>query len=233
MTKFSFSTAKKMTEEVLKIAHKKPMIKLPMACIFANQFSEIELLECLFHQVVDTKEHPNGVEYDKNIFQILFRIIDGKLLINGKLDAYAWKISKVCKQKNKRPIGPHTVNGMLTYADVVATIKSESEREKFTKILRTWPLDMTYAHVEAEERTVIEVTEEIIQFLLEMYNVAAVPNSYDIEYPAVGADSVELTFIKVGDALVIEQCSFGPAFYVVQKEEYELTHVSADEYKLN
>ena len=51
------------------------------------------------------------------------------------------------------------------------------------------------------------------------------PNSYDIEWPAEGADGVELTPINVGDALVIEWCSFGPAFYVVGKNEYRLTHV--------
>ena len=46
-----------------------------------------------------------------------------------------------------------------------------------------------------------------------------------MEWPTEGATDVELTPIKVGDALIIESCSFGTGFYVVQKDEYELTHV--------
>jgi len=138
-------------------------------------------------------------------------------------DAYAWKTSKVVNAENKKPLGFHSVEGAQTYAQVLATIGAQYERELFTDLLVNWAKDLLLIHTDAENRIVIEVTEDLIC----KYGITEVPNSYDIEYPAEGADGVELTPIKVGDALVIENCSFGPAFYVVQKEEYELTHVPA------
>ena len=135
-------------------------------------------------------------------------------------DAYAWRTSKVVKAKNKKQLGFHSTEGAQTYAEVLATIESQYERDLFTDLLVNWSKDLLLIHTDAEDRMVIVVTEELIS-----QGITEVPNSYDIEWPAEGADGVELTPIKAGDALVIESCSFGPAFYVVQKDEFEMTHV--------
>jgi len=228
MAKVTFTEAKAITAKVLEVSKQKPMVKLPMDNVVFDRLGEVPLLEMVLNLNIITKEHITGTTYDKKKFQMVMRIINGKLLMRGqdmveRPDAYAWKTSKVVNAENKKPLGFHSVEGAQTYAQVLATIGAQYERELFTDLLVNWAKDLLLIHTDAENRIVIEVTEDLIC----KYGITEVPNSYDIEYPAEGADGVELTPIKVGDALVIENCSFGPAFYVVQKEEYELTHVPA------
>lgn len=97
------------------------------------------------------------------------------------------------------------------------------ERELFTDLLVKWSSDLLLIHTDAEHRKAITVTKELIV----NHGITEVPNSYDIEWPSEGADGVELTPIKVGDALVIEDCSFGSAFYVVQAQEFQTTYAAA------
>ncbi len=120
-------------------------------------------------------------------------------------------------------MGFHSTEGAITYAHVLSTISDPREKELFTDLLVKWSSDLILIHTDAESRMIVPVTKELIVD----FGITEVPNSYDIEWPAEGADGVELTPIKVGDALVIENCSFGPAFYVVQKNEFEMTHVPA------
>lgn len=228
MAKVTFDKAKEMTALVMKLSTAKEMIKLPLDNVVFDRLGEIPLLEMLMNLNVVTKEHVEGTTYDKKSFQMVMRIIGGKLLMRGqdlveRPDAYAWQTSKVVKAKNKKALGFHSVEGAQTYAQLLATIESQYERDLFTDLLVNWAKDLILIHTPEERRTVIEVTEELIV----KHGITAVPNSYDIEWPAEGSDGVELTPIKVGDALIIEPCSFGPAFYVVQKDEYELTHKPA------
>lgn len=225
--KVAFADAKEMTARVIAEYAQKTMIKVALDNVVFDRLGEVPLLEMLMNLSVVTKEHIEGTTYDKKSFQMVMRIINGKLLMRGqdlveRPDAYAWQTSKVVKAKNKKALGFHSVEGAQTYAQVLGTIQSQYERELFTDLLVNWSKDLVLIHTDPEERQVIEVTEELI-----MSGITAVPNSYDIEWPAEGADGVELTPIKMGDALVIEQCSFGPAFYVVGKDEYELTHIPA------
>ena len=228
MAKVTFDKAKEITARVVNLSTTNEMVKLPMDNVVFDRLGEIPLLEMLMNLNVVTKEHIGGTTYDKKSFQMVMRIINGKLLMRGqdlveRPDAYAWKTSKVVKAKNKKALGFHSVEGAQTYAKVLATIQSQYEKDLFTDLLVNWARDLLLIHTPEERRTVIEVTEELIC----KHGVTEVPNSYDIEWPAEGADGVELTPIKVGDALVIEECSFGTAFYVVHKDEYELTHKPA------
>lgn len=229
MTKISFEEAKALTAKVLELsAPAVSMTKLPMDNIVFGKLEEIPLLEMLVNLNIVTKEHIKGTNYDKSSFQMVFRIIGGKLLMRGqdlieRPDAYAWRTSKVLKAKNKKKLGFHSTEGAMTYAQVLSTLSDLRERELFTDLLVKWSSDLMLIHTDAESRMVVPVTKELIT----KYGITEVPNSYDIEWPAEGADGVELTPIKVGDALVIEECSFGTAFYVVQKTEFEMTHVPA------
>ena len=230
--KISFEEAKTLTSEVLRFSNPPiPMTKLPMDNVVFDKLGEVPLLEMLVNLNIVTKEHISGTTYDKKCFQMVMRIIGGKLLMRGqdlveRPDAYAWPTEKVVNAKNKKALGFHSTEGALTYAEVLATITDQYERELFTDLLVNWARDLLLIHTEAEQRMVIEVTEDLI----DKYGYTEVPNSYDIEWPAEDADGVELTPIKVGDALVIEKCSFGNAFYVVQKDEYEMTHVPTADY---
>lgn len=229
MSKISFEEAKVLTSKVLELsAPPHAMTKLPMDNIVFGRLQEIPLLEMLINLNIVTKEHLEGTTYDKLNFQMVMRIIGGKLLMRGqdlveRPDAYAWHTSKVLKAKNKKNLGFHSTEGALTYAQVLSTISEPRERELFTDLLVKWSSDLLLIHTDAESRMVVPVTKELIVDC----GITEVPNSYDIEWPAEGADAVELTPIKVGDALVIENCSFGTGFYVVQRDEFEMTHVSA------
>lgn len=232
MKKVSFEEAKAITAKVLETAAPAAsMTKLPMDNVVFDKLGEVPLLEMLVNLNVVTKEHISGTTYDKKSFQMVMRIIGGKLLMRGqdlveRPDAYAWPTTKVVKAKNKKALGFHSTEGAQTYAAVLATIADQHERELFTDLLVNWARDLLLIHTDAEQRMVIEVTEDLIV----NHGITQVPNSYDIEWPAEGADGVELTPIKVGDALVVEQCSFGSAFYVVQKDEYQMTHVPTADY---
>ena len=229
MSKVSFDAAKELTAKVFEVSSSAvPMTKLPMDNVVFDKLGEVPLLEMMLNLNIVTKEHIEGTVYDKKQFQMVFRIIGGKLLMRGqdlveRPDAYAWRTSKVVKAKNKKALGFHSTEGAQTYASVLATIEDQREKDLFTDLLVNWSRDLMLIHTDAEYRMVIEVTEDLIV----NHGITEVPNSYDIEWPAEGADGVELTPIKVGDALVVETCSFGPAFYVVGKDEYEMTHVPA------
>lgn len=222
----SFEEAKRITAEVIARSEGNivPWTKLPLDNVVFDKLGAIPLLEMLINLNVVTKEHVDGKTYPKEKFQMVMRIIGGKLLMRGKdlverPDAYAWTIEKVAKAKNKRHLGFHSTEGALTYAELLSKIESEHERELFTDLLVNWSKDLVLIHTDEERRMVIVITKELAEAFKEL------PNSYDIEWPTEGADGVELTPVREGDALVIEHCSFGEAFYVVQKDEFELTHV--------
>ena len=223
----SFEQAKELTKKVFEIsAPPVPMTKVELDNVVFDKLGEIPLLEMLMNLNIVTKEHIEGTTYDKKSFQMVMRIIDGKLLMRGqdlvdRPDAYAWHTSKVVKAKNKKALGFHSVEGAQTYAQLLSTIKEQYHRDLFTDLLVNWSKDLLLIHTDAEDRMVIVVTEDMIV----KHGLTHVANSYDIEWPVEGATGVELTPIKVGDALVVENMSFGPAVYVVQKDEYELTHV--------
>lgn len=167
MAKVTFETAKEITARVLAVSTAKPMVKLPMDNVVFDRLGEVPLLEMLVNLNVVTKEHIGGTTYDKKNFQMVMRIIDGKLLMRGqdmidRPDVYAWKTSKVVKAKNKKALGFHSVEGAQTYAQVLATICNQYERDLFTDLLVNWARDLLLIHTDAEDRMVIEVTEELI-----------------------------------------------------------------------
>ena len=144
MKRVSFNEAKEITKKVLEVSRKKCVVKLPMDNVVFNTLSEIPLLEMMLNLNVVTKEHTEGVIYDKRNFQMVMRIIDGKLLMNGKPDAYAWNTSKVLKAKNKRALGFHSTEGALNYAKILSTIENEYEKEIFTNLLVNRAKDVLY-----------------------------------------------------------------------------------------
>lgn len=225
MKKVSFDEAKMVTAEVLQrsIGKLVPMTKLPLDNIVFNRLGEIPLLEMIVNLSIVTKEHVEGTTYDKKNFQMVMRIIGGKLLMRGKdlverPDAYAWKVEDVLEAKNKKTLGFHSTEGALNYAKVLETITDEHERELFTNLLVNLSRDLLLIHTDKKHRYGFFVSKELAEEFKE------VPNSYDIAWPAEGADGVELTPIQEGDALIIEECPFGKAFYVVQKDEFSLTY---------
>ena len=224
MSKVTFEEARRITKEVMRGRKKEAYTKLPMDNIVFGRLSDIPLLEMLVNLSIVTKEHIDGTIYDKHLFQMVMRIIDGNLLLRGqdlveRPDAYAWQTSKVLKQKSKKYLGFHSTEGALTYAEIVQTIRTDREKELLTDLLVKWGTDLLLIHTDEEKRKVIFVTEDIIKA-----GIFELPNSYDILWPKEGAEGVELTPITVGDALVVEETDEGEFFYIIQKQEFEMTH---------
>ena len=81
----SFEEAKNITATVINLAAPAaPMVKVPMDNVVFDKLGEIPLLEMLMNLTVVTKEHIEGTTYDKKNFQMVMRIIDGKLLMRGQ-----------------------------------------------------------------------------------------------------------------------------------------------------
>ena len=148
----SFEQAKELTKKVFEIsAPPVPMTKVELDNVVFDKLGEIPLLEMLMNLNIVTKEHIEGTTYDKKSFQMVMRIIDGKLLMRGqdlvdRPDAYAWHTSKVVKAKNKKALGFHSVEGAQTYAQVLSTIKEQYHRDLFTDLLVNWSKDLLLIH---------------------------------------------------------------------------------------
>lgn len=223
----TFEESKELTIRVLELYKDSiiPVSKLPIDNIVFGKLGDIPLLEMMLNLNVVTKEHIQGTVYDKSKFQMVMRIIGGKLLMRGqdlveRPDAYAWTITKVLKSKNKKEIGFNSTEGALTFVDVVSNIQDQKEKELFTQMLVSLKNNLMLVHTDIEHREGIYVTRE----MAEAYEGLA--NSYDIDYPAENAAGVVLTPIKEGDLLILEETSFGMGFYVVGKNEADLTYTA-------
>jgi hypothetical protein len=239
MSRVTFDEAKALTARIIEAYTAAAYTKEPIDNVVFGKLGDIPLLEMLVQLCVISKEHVSGTIYDKSKFQMVMRIINGKLLMRGqdlieRPDAYAWKIEKVLKAKNRKPIGLHPVMAteagdtldvgaaVENYFQLASTITDPRERMILHNFFTQWGTNLLLIHTDAEDRKVIRVTKEMI----EKMGITEVPNSYDIEWPGPGVNDVELTPIHEGDALVLEKCSFGWAFYVIQREEFELTHTA-------
>ena len=230
----STDEALKLTSLLIELANPsiRKYIKLPTDNIIFGQITSVQFLNLLFKQCVFTKEHPDGVFYENAEYQVNVRVVDGKVLRKcsdgvWRLDSYAWKITKVLKQKDIRPIGVHPVYGsehpgeaLKNLNELMATVKTKEDRDLLYDFFVQWGQNLLLVHTEPEDRMVIRVTKP----LLEAIETCYVPNSYDIDSAMKKGTPIECTEIHDGDALVIEKMPWGMAFYVVKEEEFELTH---------
>ena len=84
MSKISFKEAKFLTLKVFKSSASVAMTKFPLDNIVLGKLEEIPLLEMLINLNIVTKEHVDGTTYDKHTFQMVMRIIGGKLFMRGQ-----------------------------------------------------------------------------------------------------------------------------------------------------
>lgn len=189
----------------------KDYTKLPIDNIVFHSFNG--LLAKIFRQMVITKEQPKGCLYDEETFQVVVRIIDGKILMNGMADCYAWKKSKVQSAKNKRPIG-FSFKGRKTLRQLLATMKSKEEQMMLKDMLSVFRKDLILIHTDAEDRKCIEVTQELYDNGMTMV--------VDEWMPTDENGMSDATELNVGDFLVIGE----DGVYCVRGEEFNRTHAA-------
>ncbi len=158
---------------------------------------------------------------------LMMHIIDGCIFLRGddikaRPDAYRWLNEEIRVANNRIPIGMHSVQAALNYAAMVEKIRDANERELFTDLLMGVGKNLWSIHSKVEHSMVIIVTEEMTV----ERGIKAVYSSYDFNQLADGIDKFEPTPIKVGDALVLDECSFGTAVHVVDRDEHEITYIT-------
>ena len=183
--------------------------KLPMDNIILPSFKANRMIGMMFRQVLITKELPAGCLYDEDTYQVVCRVINGKLLINGMLDVYTWKQTKVA-QMEKRPIG--FIEGEENLKAMLATMPNAEERDMLKDFFALFTFDMSLVHTEAEERKCIEVTQELYD--------SGLNYSVDEWMPEDENGEAEATKLNVGDFLIVSD----DGVYCIRHDEFIATH---------
>ena len=205
------------TAAILSLGTIRPCTKLPTENIVFPKWSDIGLWGEIFSLKVKTKEQPTGCDYDEAKFQVVMRIINGKVhMTGGRPDAYAWKFSKVepylQDPKNLRLIGVNSAKAVINLSAVLGTIENEEDRVLFADMFCSINKDLLLIPTNAEERRCIEVTKEFFD-----KGVTACVDSWMEPDENGDADATQL---NIGDFLVME----GQYLYCIRRDEFLETH---------
>ena len=203
---------KETTRRIMELGTPRSCTKLEIKNIIFPKWDELGLLGLMLRQCVVTKEQPQGNIYDEAKFMIVMRIINGKLLMNGRPDCYCWKFDKVGKAENKKFIGSNSAEGMKNAAVLLMEIANEYERSLFADMLASLKKDLIVATTPAEDRMCIEVTEEMYE--------QGITYCVDSWMETDENGDAPVTQLLVGDYLIIE----GDMVYRVGHDEFVETH---------
>ncbi len=209
------------TQNALRIAasHIVPCIKLRLDNIVFPKWSDIGLWGQILAMKVKTKEQPLGCDYDEVSFQIVMRVLNGKVLMTGgRPDSYTWTTDKVKKYlddpESIRYIGVNSAAALINLAKVINTIPDEDEQKMFADMFCSINKDLLLITSEEENRRCIEVTQELYDAgLTYVVDSWMEPDKVTGEYTA--------TLLNVGDFIIVE----GPEkIYCIRKDEFNETH---------
>ncbi len=202
------------TQNILNLAagQQKPCIKVEMQNIVFPKWSDIGLLGLMFRQCIVTKEQPAGHIYDEAEFQPVMRILDGKVLMTGKTDSYAWKFSKLEKAKGVRAIGANTAAGILTMCEVLSGISDAHEKSMVADMFANLNKDLMLVTTPAEDRVCIEITKELYE--------AGVTSCVDEWNDVDDNGEAEETILNIGDFLIVT----ADGVYCIRRDEFMTTH---------
>ena len=202
------------TQHILTLAsgQQKPCIKVEMNNIVFPKWSDIGLLGLMFRQCIITKEQPTGHIYDEAEFQPVMRILDGKVLMTGKTDSYAWKFSKLESAKDVRPIGTNTAAGIITMCDVLNNITDTREKSMMADMFANLNKDLMMVTTAAEDRVCIEVTRELYE--------AGITSCVDEWNDVDENGEAEETILNIGDFLIVTN----NGVYCIRRDEFVTTH---------
>ena len=206
-----------ITEGIIRVGTQQPCTKLALANIVFPKWSDTGLMGLIFRQCVSTKEQPVGHIYEEAKFQTVLRVLGGKVLMSGRPDCYCWTFDKVEKAKNIRAIGINSAEGILSLCSVLSEISDEEEKKMVADMFASLNKDMLLVHTPAEQRSCIEVTQE-------MYD-AGVTACVDNWMEPDENGEAEATMLQVGDFLIVEKNKDGSyGVYRVGRDEFLSTH---------
>lgn len=191
--------------------------KLQIDNIIFPKWSSMGLLKMVFSQKIKTKEQPQGCDYDEATYQVVMRVINGKVLMTGgRPDAYTWKQSKVDKlisePGNIHPIGVNSAEAIINLSKMLSTIPDEDEQTLFADMFCRFRNDFLLITTGTESRRCIEITSEL-------YDADLTTNVDTWMEPDENGEA-EATQLNVGDYLIVE----GDCLYCIRGEEFKETH---------
>lgn len=204
-----------VTKHILRIGIKRHCTKLAIDNIVFPKWDDNGLFGMMLRQCVRTKEFIEGHIYDEAEFQLILRVLDGKLLVSDRPDCYCWTVEKIKKEDKKgniKPIGTNSANGLINLSNVILTIKDEKEKKLFADMFVSYNKDLMLVTSPAEERICIVVTQDMIDA-----GITHCVNSYD---EADENGNAPATRIFVGDILILEDTGV----YRVGHEEALMTY---------
>lgn len=196
----------------------RPCTKLPLDNIVFPKWSDLGLLGMIFSQKIKTKEQPFGCDYDEAVYQVVMRVINGKVLMTGgRPDAYTWKQSKVegalSDISKVRLIGTNSASAVVNLSEVMATIDDPDERMIFADMFCSLNKDLLLVRTEAEGRRCIEVTQDLYELGL----TVCVDSWMELDENG----EANATLLNVGDFLIVEE---NGDVYCIRREEFLETH---------
>ena len=193
--------------------------KLPLDNIVFPKWSDLGLLGMIFSQKIKTKEQPLGCDYDEATFQVVLRIIGGKVFMTGgRPDAYTWKQEKVTRLMCENPksiqaIGANSADAIINLSKILNIIEDEHEKEAVAEMFCSLKKDLLLIRTEAENRRCLEITQDLYDA-----GLTACVDSWMEPDENGEADATQL---NVGDFLIIEG---NEGVYCIRREEFLATH---------
>lgn len=189
--------------------------KMSMVNIVFPQWNEMDVIKDIFRQMVTTKEAPAGHLYDEEEYRVVLRIYDGRLKSSDMMDVYCWSRADFLKKaKNIKTIGCNSGNGLLNLAALLEEMSDEAEKLQVANFFSSLNKDLLYVESAAEQRKVVEVTQELYDS-----GIARCIDSW-VEPDENG--NYEFTELNVGDFLVLEEDK--ECVYCIRREAFLATH---------
>lgn len=187
--------------------------KLELQNIVFPKWSDLGLLGMMFRQELRTKEQPNGTLYDEATFQTVMRIIGGKLLISGRPDCYCWKFEKVANAKSVDVIGVNSADGLLNLCKVLEGIFHPEEKKMLADMFANMRKDLLLVTTPSEERTCIEVTQDLYL----NHGITYCVDEWEFT-DAFG--NAKATQLSIGDFMIVTE----NGVYRIARDEFMETH---------
>ena len=191
--------------------------KLKMDNIVFPKWSDLGLLGMIFAQKAKTKEQPKGCDYDEAIYQIVMRVINGKVLMTGgRPDAYAWTHKKLEKYITEeiRLIGTNSASAVVNLSKMLTVITDPDEQMMFADMFCSWNKDLILVTTEEEDRLCIEVSQDLYD--------AGLTACVDSWMNTDENGEAEATLLSVGDFLIVQPDG---SFYTIRRAEFMETHI--------
>lgn len=205
--------------------HLRNCTKLELDNIVFPKWSDMGLLGQILAMKVKTKEQPAGCDYDEAAFQVVLRVINGKVLMTGgRPDAYTWKQAKVAdllKEGKVRLIGANSASGVINLSKVLSSIGDHDEQMMFADMFCNINKDMLLVTSPAESRVCVEVTQELYD--------AGLRACVDSWMVPDKLGEAEATILNVGDFLIVDGGDAYTAldevvFYCIRRAEFLETY---------